>query len=144
MSTSRATVAVATTPAATFAYLADEANAATWHPGVAEAERLDEGPLGPGARFRVVIAFYGRRIPTEYVIDTYEPDRRIEFTITGKSLTGRDAITIEPAAAGAGSSVTYESTVKLKGWLKALDKGLQVAFDGIMQRAGEGLRKALG
>jgi carbon monoxide dehydrogenase subunit G len=142
VSSSRTTVEVAATPAATFAYLADETNAAAWHPGVADAVRLDSGPLGPGARFQVVLSFYGKRIDTECVLEVYEPDRRIEFVLTGKSLTGRDVFTIEPDASG-GSSVAYESTFKLKGWLKALDRGLQVAFDGVVQRGGEGLRKAL-
>ena len=42
-----------------FAYLSDFSTTQEWDPGVAEAERLDDGPVAVGTRFRVVAEFMG-------------------------------------------------------------------------------------
>ncbi len=36
-----------------FAFIADFANSQVWDPGVATAERIDPGPVGLGARYKV-------------------------------------------------------------------------------------------
>ena len=44
---------ISTRPAEeTFDYMADFANAAQWDPGTADAERLDDGPVGLGSTSR--------------------------------------------------------------------------------------------
>jgi carbon monoxide dehydrogenase subunit G len=138
----QSTIEVPASPADAFAYLADFTNAAQWDPGTVESTRLDDGPLGVGSRFRVVAGFFGRRIDLEYVIEQYEPDRRLVLGVTGKSVTGRDTITIAPS--GTGSSIVYEADLTLKGAMRFLDKGLQLTFTNIGNKASEGLKKSLG
>ena len=46
-----------------FAFVADFANAAAWDPGVASAERIDDGALGVGARYRLGVRMGGRIAP---------------------------------------------------------------------------------
>jgi hypothetical protein len=36
------------------AYLSDFSTTQEWDPGVVEAQRLDDGPVGVGSRFRIV------------------------------------------------------------------------------------------
>jgi hypothetical protein len=136
------TIDVPAAPAKAFAYLADLANSTAWDPSVVEATRLDDGPLGVGARFRVLVAFYGRRIELAHTIETYEPDCRLVLVAKRKSVSSRDVITIEPA--GAGSRITYDAELRLNGALRLLDRGLQLAFGGMGDRAAAGLRAALG
>jgi carbon monoxide dehydrogenase subunit G len=136
------TIEVPASPETAFAYIADFTNAQQWDPGTVESVRLDDGPLGVGARFRVVAGFFGRRIELEYVIEEHDPDRRVVLAVTGKSVTGRDTITIEPS--GTGSSIVYDADLRLKGALRFLDKGLQVTFTNIGNKASDGLKKALG
>ena len=52
----------------TFAYVADFANSQEWDPGVASAERLDDGPVGVGARYRLGVRLGRRVAPMEYRI----------------------------------------------------------------------------
>nr|MBA2381186.1 SRPBCC family protein [Chloroflexota bacterium] len=52
----------------TFALIADFANAQRWDPGVASSERLDPGPVGLGARYRLGVRMRGRVAPMEYRI----------------------------------------------------------------------------
>jgi carbon monoxide dehydrogenase subunit G len=138
----QSTFEVPAAPADAFAYLADFTNAVQWDPGTVESTRADDGPLGVGARFRVVVAFFGRRIPLEYVIEQYEPDRRLVLGVSGKSVTGRDTITITPS--GTGSTIGYEADLNLKGAMRVLDKGLQVTFTNIGNKASDSLKKSLG
>jgi carbon monoxide dehydrogenase subunit G len=136
------TIDVPTPPTDVFAYLADLTNAARWDPNVVEAQRLDEGPLGIGARFRLLTAFYGRRIELTYAIEMYEPDRHLTIRAEAKSAQGHDDITID--ASDAGSRIGYVSELRLTGLLRAFDRGFQLAFTGICERATAGLRQALG
>ena len=56
----------------TFDYMADFANAAEWDPGTAEAERLDDGPVGLGSTFRLGVRVGTRVVPLDYRIVTYD------------------------------------------------------------------------
>ena len=54
-----------------FEYVADFANSQEWDPGVATAERLDEGPVGLGSRFRLGVRL-GPRVGTmDYRISVF-------------------------------------------------------------------------
>jgi carbon monoxide dehydrogenase subunit G len=139
------TIEVPARPEEAFRYVADVTNFETWDPGTVQAERLGEGentPFGVGARYRVVAAFFGRRIDFDYVVEEYDEPRRIVLVGRSKSVTSRDTISIEPS--GDGSAITYDAELRLSGAMRVFDKGLQVAFTNIGTRAAEGLRKALG
>ena len=49
-------------PAETFAYLSDFSTTEEWNPGVVEAQRLGDAPVGEGTEFRLVADFLGRKV----------------------------------------------------------------------------------
>ena len=85
-----------------FAYIADFANSQFWDPGVATAERIDPGPVGLGARYKVNVLLRGKPSPMEYRITTYEPSTRVVLTGEGSnvSLWTRSALSRSRRAPG--------------------------------------------
>ena len=63
-----------------FAFIADFANSSRWDPGVATSERIDAGPVGLGARYRLGVRMRGKVAPMEYRITTYEAPTRVVLT----------------------------------------------------------------
>jgi hypothetical protein len=59
----------------------------------------------------------------------------------GKSLESRMTFDIERAAAG--STIAYDAQLKLKGALRLFDKGLQMQFTTMGERAAAGLATSL-
>jgi carbon monoxide dehydrogenase subunit G len=135
------TIDVPVSPEVAFAHLADFTSAAAWDPSVIEASRVDEGPIGVGARFRVVVGFFGKRIDVEYAIERHDAPRALVLVGRGKSLESRMTFDIEPAAAGA--TIVYDAQLKLKGALRLFDKGLQMQFTTMGERATAGLATSL-
>jgi dehydrogenase/reductase SDR family member 12 len=66
-----------------FAYVAEFSNAAEWDPGIAEARRLTDGPVGQGTEFEVVALFRGKRHRFHYVVTGFEPERRVVLSGDG-------------------------------------------------------------
>jgi carbon monoxide dehydrogenase subunit G len=128
-------------PAEVFAYLADFSTTAEWDPGISTARRLDDGPLGVGNRVELDAGFFGRTITLIYETTLYEAPHR--FIVRGESSTvvSVDEITVE--ADGAGSLVTYDAELTLKGALKIFDPALSLGFGKVADKAIAGLRKAL-
>jgi len=124
-----------------FAYLADFSTTSEWDPGITEAERLDDGPLGIGSRFRVVARSLGRDVPFVYEVTAYEPPQRIELRGESSTVVSLDEITVERAAGGA--LVTYDARLTLKGALRLADPLLGIAFKRVGDRAAAGMRRAL-
>ncbi len=124
-----------------FAYLADFAHSAEWDPGVVEAQRLTEAPIGLGSRFQVVAWSLGRRIPLEYQITAYEPTKRVELTAESPVIRSVDQITF--TAAGDGTDVTYDADLQGRGAFRLGDPLLALVFRRIGDRARGGLQEAL-
>ena len=124
-----------------FAYLADFSNARLWDPNVVEAAQVGTDTPTRGSRFQITALFYGRRIPFEYVITEYDPHQRLVLTADDKKIEARAQFTLKSHLDG--TTVVYEPAVSLRGSMKLLNKGLQVAFDAIGAKAADGLRKAL-
>lgn len=124
-----------------FAYTADFDHIDQWDPGVAESTRLDEGPIGEGSRFELLLAFGSRRIPMTYAITEYEPPSRFVLVGEGSALTAIDTITFE--ARETGTDITYEADLRFKGLMALLMPFLGGVTRGVGRKAVEGLQKAL-
>jgi hypothetical protein len=125
-----------------FASLADFANAAEWDPGVASGERLSDQPVGLGSRFRLKCRFFGRLIPLEYRITAFEAPSRLVFVADQGRISSVDEIRFVPVDAG--TSVTYNAELRLKGRLGPLMNPIvALVFRRIGGRAAEGLRRSL-
>jgi len=125
-----------------FAYLSDFSTTQEWDPGVAEARRLDEGPIAVGSRFNVVAEFMGRKTPLVYVVVAYDAPHSITLRGDNATVISLDTIAFEPTAAG-GTRVSYDADLKLKGPLAIGDPLLKLVFNRIGDRAVAGLRDAL-
>jgi carbon monoxide dehydrogenase subunit G len=128
-------------PAETFAYLSDFSTTEEWDPGVVEAERLGDPPIGAGTEFRVVARFLGRTTALTYRVVEFEPGDVVTLRGENATVVSLDSITVEPADGG--TRITYDADLTLKGPLRLADPLLGLAFGRVGHRALEGLRTAL-
>jgi carbon monoxide dehydrogenase subunit G len=124
-----------------FAFVADFANAAHWDPGVATSERIDAGPVGTGARYRLGVRMGGRVAPMEYAITTFDPPRRVVLTGHGSGVVAVDEISFAPSSVG--SRIDYVADIRLRGALRLLAPFAGGAFRRIARDAREGMQRAL-
>ena len=102
---------IAKPPDEVFPYLFEEDKVPRWTTGLDGYERLDDGPLGKGARFRQRLEVSGQRIDAELEVTAYDPPRRAE---TRTEIRGIDVIsTYELAPVGGGTRLTQ--SVEAKG-----------------------------
>jgi carbon monoxide dehydrogenase subunit G len=128
-------------PAETFAYLSDFSTTEDWDPGVVEAERLGDAPIGAGTEVRVVARFLRRTSTLIYRVIEFEPDAAVTLRGENATVVSLDRITFEPA--GRGTRITYDAELTLRGPLRLADPLLGLAFNRVGRRALEGLRTTL-
>ena len=126
---------------AAFTFIADFANAQRWDPGVATSERIDAGPVGLGARYRIGVRMRGRVAPMEYRITTWEPTRRVVLTGEGSNVAAVGEIRFDPIATG--TRIDYTADVRLTGWMRLVEPFAGGAFAKIAKDALGGMRQAL-
>jgi carbon monoxide dehydrogenase subunit G len=124
-----------------FAYIADFANSAEWDPGVASAERVDAGPLGVGARYRLGIRIGGRVVPMEYAVTAFEPGRRVVLAGTGSGVEAEDEIVFE--ATPTGTRIDYAADIRLRGLMRPAGPFAGRALARIARDARDGTERAL-
>ena len=124
-----------------FAFIADFANSQHWDPGVATSERIDDGPVGLGARYRLGIRMRGRVTPMEYRITAYDAPHRVVLTGEGSGVSAVDEIRFE--AAGSGTRVDYTADIRLGGWMRVIQPFVGGAFEKIAKDALGGMQRAL-
>jgi hypothetical protein len=111
-------------PDETFAYLSDFSTTQEWDPGV-EAQRVGDGPIGEGTRFRVVADFLGRKATLTYRIVEFVPGQAVTLRGENATVVSLDRMTFAPA--GEGTRV-YDADLALKGLLRIADPLLGLAF----------------
>lgn len=93
------TVQIARTAGDVFAFLADGTNDRQWRTGVLDVTRKSGD--GKGAIYQQgVRGPFGRRVPADYEITAYEPDRRIEFKAIAGPVRPEGSYQLEPADGG--------------------------------------------
>jgi hypothetical protein len=123
-----------------FDYLVRFDHAVEWDPSVVEGDALDDD-VAQGSRFRVVVAFLGRRLDLEYRLVELDRPHRFRVVAEAPSFVSDDVITVEPR--GGGSRMTYHAELRPKGWLVVAHPLLRLLFGRIGDRAAEGLRAVL-
>ena len=124
-----------------FDYVADFANSQQWDPGVATAERLDEGPVGLGSRFRLGVRLGPRVAPMEYRISVFEPPTRVVLVGSGSLVSAVDEIRLERLATG--TRLDYTADIRLGGILRLVEPFLGGAFANIGRNASDGMQRTL-
>lgn len=126
-----------------FAFLEDFTNAADWDPGVADAERLDDGPIGVGSRFGLDLLVAGRTQRWVYEVERHDAPHRVTFATRTSRASGIDDVTVVELP-GNRSRVTWDATFRFSGLLGSLvDPAFGLVFQRIADKAVAGLRTAL-
>lgn len=126
---------------AAFAYVADFSRQAEWDPNTRSARRVDEEPLGVGARFALEVNVGGRSAPMEYRITEYDPPHKVVLIGEGSGVWSSDEISF--TAIPGGTRVDYVAEIKLRGILGLAQPLMGRAFEKIARGAAEGMRAAL-
>jgi carbon monoxide dehydrogenase subunit G len=125
----------------TFAYVADFVNSQEWDPGVATAERLDDGPVDVGARYRLGV-YLGKRVaPMEYRITTYQRPARVVLEGEGSGVTAVDDIRF--VGDENGTRIEYIADIRLGGLLRLIQPFLGGSFKKLAQNAVGGMQQTL-
>jgi hypothetical protein len=114
----KATVLTELPPAQAFALMADFANAESWDPATVESRQLGDAPVEVGARFELAMEIFGRENSIVYEIVEYDSPSRVVLRGENSGSISIDEISVAPHDAG--SAVTYEATVTMKGAFKVI------------------------
>lgn len=125
-----------------FAYVADFANAAEWDPGVVESERLDEGPVGVGARYRVAVKMGPAKPNMTYEVTEYQPDTKVVLHGKGAGLDAIDSIEFAATDTG-GTRIDYRADFTLPVFVRPFESLLRKSFEQVGRKALAGLAKTL-
>lgn len=124
-----------------FAYVADFANSQDWDPGVASAERIDSGPVGVGARYRLGIRRGSRISPMEYEISLFEAPRRVVLVGEGSGVSAVDDIRFSESDGR--TVIDYTADIRLDGLLRLAQPFMGGTFERIATQAAEGMQRTL-
>lgn len=141
MTTLRETIHTALSTEAAFAYVADFASSQEWDPGVATAERVGDGPIGVGTRYRLGVRIGDRVAPMEYRITELDPPRRVVLVGSGSGVSAVDSIEFVPTASG--TTVDYTADIRLQGIRRLAEPLLGKTFAKIARNASAGMQREL-
>jgi carbon monoxide dehydrogenase subunit G len=134
------TVETTATPEAVFGYLSDFTRTTEWDPGTVSTTRV-EGDGGVGTVYANVSEFNGRRTDLRYTVIDHVPHSLFRLRGENKTVTAID--TMEIAAVGPHTRVTYTADFTFKGLAKLVTPFLGGAFKKLGDEAEQGLREAL-
>jgi carbon monoxide dehydrogenase subunit G len=127
-------------PATVFAYLSDFTNTNEWDPGTVNTV-LASGDGGVGTTYHNTSKFMGRETELTYEVVTHQPNAVFALRGENSSVIAHD--TMDIAALGSGSKVTYTADFEFKGLGKLVAPLLRPALKKLGDEAEEGLRDAL-
>ena len=126
---------------AAFAYVADFANSQEWDPGTATSERIGDGPVRVGSRFRLGVHLGRRVAPMEYRIAEFEAPRRVVLVGAGSGVSATDEIVFSPTPTG--TRIDYTADIRLGGLLRLAQPFLGGAFRNVGRQAADGMARTL-
>jgi len=124
-----------------FTFIANFANSMLWDPGVASSRRIDDGPLGVGARYLLQVRMRGGVVPMEYVVTAFDPPNRVVLAGSGSSVSAVDEIRFDSTRGG--TRIDYIADIRLRGLLRLLEPFAGGAFEKIGRAARDGMERAL-
>ena len=126
---------------AAFDYVADFGRQAEWDPNTVSSRRIDDGPLGVGARFALEVRMGPRTTSMEYRITEYDAPSRVVLVGEGSGVWSQDVITFHELPDG--TRVDYVADIRLRGLLGFIQPLLGRAFSGIAKGAVTGMKREL-
>ena len=128
-------------PGDAFDLVADLRRLADWDPGIRRVVQVEGDGPGLDASYDVTAAAIGRDLTFRYRTVEHQPPWLSIVVATGGPFVSEDRIVVRPD--GAGSVVTYDATLRLRGPLALGDWALRPVFARIGDRAAAGLLGAL-
>jgi uncharacterized protein YndB with AHSA1/START domain len=111
------TVEIARPPQDVFAFLADGRNGHRWRPGVLDVAH--KSGTGVGAIYEQgVKGPFGRRVPADYEITSYEPDTRLAFRAIAGPVRPEGSYELEPTDRG--TRVTFSLRCSPTGFARLM------------------------
>ena len=101
-----------------FDFVADERNEPRYNAHMLRAEKISEGPIGVGTRFRAELKTMGRTMPMVVQFTGFERPRRLASLTRSAMMETVGALTFEPAASG--TLMRWEWDVRPHGPLKLM------------------------
>lgn len=101
---------------AVFDFVADERNEPRYNPHMRSAQKVSEGPIRAGTRFRSQVASMGRTIGMATVLTAYERPRRLDSATRVSFMDTSGSLTFEPA--GTGTRMRWSWQVEPRGLLR--------------------------
>ncbi|MFJ2756929.1 SRPBCC family protein [Nocardioides sp. NPDC087217] len=135
------TVETSAPTAEVFDFLADFTNTEEWDPGTVRTDRIS-GDGGVGTAYANTSRFLGRNTDLTYVVEVYEPGKRVTLRGENNTVVAHDTMTFVPTATG-GTSVRYVAEFELKGMAKMVAPLLTPAFTRLGDSASEQMRATL-
>jgi carbon monoxide dehydrogenase subunit G len=142
MSVLREIIEVSQEPEVVFDAVADFSSSAEWDPGVAAAERVNDGetaPSGVGALYRLTVTFRGRASEMTYRTTEYRRPDRVVLEGVGPKIVASDTIEFARIEGG-GTRITYVADLRLRGLAKVAEPLLGPSFDEMGKRALAGMK----
>jgi uncharacterized protein YndB with AHSA1/START domain len=96
-------------PPEVFAFLTDFENVPLWNYAISETEKIADGPVGVGSRYRQTRTLPSRSKET-FEVTEFEPDRRVSIRGTLGPFHSEVAYLLEPT----GNSTTFTNTMNLQ------------------------------
>lgn len=124
-----------------FDHLADFSTTADWDPGITQATRLDDGPIGLGSRFRVHVKLGPTPVPFVYEIVTYDRAEHLVLDTIGPFHAGRDDVRFRSTVDG--TEIVWNAEFRVRGPGRLIDPLLAVGFRRAGRAAVAGLAEAL-
>lgn len=124
-----------------FAFVADFANNAAWDPNSESSERIDAGPIGVGARYKLAVKMRGGVTPMEYRVTTWEPGSRVVLEGSGANIAAIDDIRFAPS--GTGTRIDYLADIRLTGWMRLVEPLAGGAIQKIVKDAAARMHQVL-
>ena len=117
MPEAQGTVEIRRSPAEVFAFLSEGENDRRWRSGVLDIRR--KSGHGRGAIYEQgVKGPFGRRVPADYEITSFEPDRRIGFRAIAGPVRPEGSYELTPADGG--TRVTFALRAEPRGLAKLM------------------------
>lgn len=135
------TVETSAPTAQVFDFLADFTNTEEWDPGTVRTDRIS-GDGGVGTAYANTSRFLGRNTDLTYVVEVYEPGKRVRLRGENKTVVAHDTMTFLPTATG-GTSVHYVAEFELKGMARMVAPLLTPAFTRLGDNASDQMRATL-
>lgn len=124
-----------------FDFVADERNEPSFNPQMRRAEKVSDGPIGPGTRFRAEMVSMGRPVEMEIEFTGFERPRRLASTTRMSAMDIQYTLTFDPVPAG--TRMRWSGDLEPRGILKLMSPMVARMGRRQEQRIWTGLKRFL-